>query len=340
METTPFSEPKPVSPGYFPINYKLVSQGVVTVPVYRNLGGNFVKIANDPREFEDVFKKKKFGDLYIPTEYQNAFYETAATTYLNNLREKLNDPKNNEREVARLVVDWTDICLGEMMSADSNMAVKHLQTFVGDFLTGFKSKNLNNLMSEIQKFDYSTAQHSIEAMMLTLNYFDSLPQQNRRLNEIGAMAALLHDVGKQKVDPSIILKPGQLTDAEYTEIKNHPNYGMQIIEGIDFKALGFNEAEKKLIVDAVMQHHEREDGSGYPNNLKAEQISDYGKILAIIDVYSAITSNTRPYREGVKPPVAINMIEKEVKEGKLNGQFFNQFILSLRSLGINTSQQF
>jgi len=337
MESPNFPEPKSASGIFFSVNSKLVTQGIVTVPVYRKFDGNFVKIANDPREFIEVFEKKKFGDLYIPTEYQSEFYETAATAYLNNLREKLNDPKSNEKEIAGLVVNWADICLGEMMTADSNMAVKHLQTFVSDFLTGFKNKNLNNLMNEIQKLEYSTAQHSIETMLLTINYFS--PQNNRRFSEIGAIAALLHDIGKQKIDPSIISKPGPLNDIENTKMKEHPDNGVKILEHIDFKALLFSEAEQHLIVNGVAQHHEREDGSGYPNNLHTGQISDYGKILAIIDTYAVLTSNTRPYQKGVQPPLAINILKKEVTDGKLNGQFLNQFLLSLHSLGIDTNQQ-
>lgn len=337
MESPKFSEPRFQSnSSFFSINTKLITQGMVTVPVYRKFDERYVKIANDPRDFKDIFEKKKFGDLYVPTEYQNEFYETAATSYLNNLREKLNNPQSNEKEIAGLIVNWTDICLGDMMRADGNMAVRHLQTFVGDFLTGFKNKNLNSLMNEVKNLDYSTAQHSIETMLLTINYFE--PQNNKRLNEIGAIAALFHDIGKQTIDPLIISKPGPLTDDEYAKIKEHPDSGVKILETLNFETLGFSEAEKNLIIHGVAEHHEREDGFGYPKKLKSEQISDYGKILAIIDVYSALTSKTRAYRDGLKPDLAINILKKDAADGKLNGPFLTQFIKSLHSLGVTIEQ--
>ena len=340
MENIGHSEPIHDSGNFFRLNPKLLQTGMVKVPVYRGYdNGTFVLLTNKPENYKKMFEEKKLGSLYISKQDQKIFYEEAATAYLDNLRDKLNTPSKNNKEIARLVVDWMDISLDEMMKVDPTMTAKHLQTFINDFLTGFKDGKLEDLFHEVQKFDYSTAQHSIETMLYTLNYFNTLPEQTRRLNEIGSIAALLHDIGKQKIAPSIILKPDQLTDMEYTEIKKHPEYGLEILKHINFVSLGFNEAETNVIINAATQHHEREDGTGYPKGLAHDQISDYGKILSIIDVYAALTSKTRTYRDPLPPDMVIQILKKDEQAGKLYGPFLDHFIFSLSKLGIKTNQE-
>jgi len=113
--------------------------------------------------------------------------------------------------------------------------------------------------------------------------------------------ALLHDMGKIEIDKQILNKPGSLTDEEFTIIKQHPE-------------LGFNLLTKKrlelssLIAHMAWQHHEKVDGSGYPRGLQGDNILNYARLLAITDVYEAITAH-RPYREAMKPEVAYNVIQ-------------------------------
>lgn len=110
------------------------------------------------------------------------------------------------------------------------------------------------------------------------------------IQEIDALTrgALLHDIGKIGIPISILDKPGRLTDAEYAEVKRHPEIGGQILEPI--------EAYKDLL-PVVIQHHEKFDGTGYPDGLKGDEIDLRARILAVADVWDAVVSN-RPYREG------------------------------------------
>ena len=103
--------------------------------------------------------------------------------------------------------------------------------------------------------------------------------------------ALLHDVGKLGIPDSILLKPGPLSDEEWGVMRKHPEYAFEWLSKIDYL---------KKAMEIPHYHHERWDGSGYPEGLKGEQIPLAARIFAIIDVYDALTSN-RPYRSAMSP---------------------------------------
>ena len=118
-------------------------------------------------------------------------------------------------------------------------------------------------------------------------------------------AASIHDIGKLLVPAEILSKPGRLTDAEFAIIKQHAQAGRDIVAGIDFPW---------PVADMILQHHERLDGSGYPNNLMAEDILPGSRIIAVADVVEAMQSH-RPYRPGLGIDVALAQIERD--RGKL-----------------------
>jgi HD-GYP domain-containing protein (c-di-GMP phosphodiesterase class II) len=100
------------------------------------------------------------------------------------------------------------------------------------------------------------------------------------------IAARLHDLGKIGIPDSVLLKPGKLTDEEYEIIKTHPTIGADILRPIPSLA---------DLIPAVQSHHERLDGTGYPQGLKGDEIPLFARIIAVGDIYHALTSN-RPYR--------------------------------------------
>jgi response regulator RpfG family c-di-GMP phosphodiesterase len=102
------------------------------------------------------------------------------------------------------------------------------------------------------------------------------------------LAAVVHDLGKINVPSEILSKPGRLNEAEFSMIKQHPQFGYDILKGIDFPW---------PIAEIVRQHHERLDGSGYPHGLRGDEILAEARILAVADVIEA-TASHRPYRAG------------------------------------------
>jgi len=103
------------------------------------------------------------------------------------------------------------------------------------------------------------------------------------------LAAPMHDVGKVGIPDIILLKPGKLTPDEWEIMKKHSQYGYDILKGADSELL-------QMASVVALEHHEKWDGSGYPNQLRGEGISIYGRLTALADVFDALTSK-RPYKE-------------------------------------------
>ena len=114
--------------------------------------------------------------------------------------------------------------------------------------------------------------------------------------------ALLHDIGKLGVPEYVLLKPGRLTDEEFAKVKKHPEIGAAILDPVDFPW---------PVLPVVKYHHEKWDGSGYPEGLKGEEIPLTARILAVGDVYDALTSN-RSYRHAMTHEEALETIREGV----------------------------
>jgi putative nucleotidyltransferase with HDIG domain len=114
------------------------------------------------------------------------------------------------------------------------------------------------------------------------------------------MAGLLHDIGKLRIPAEILTKPGMLSPAEFSLIREHPRQGFDILHHIDFPW---------PVAETVHRHHERLDGSGYPDGLRGDEIPLPARILAVADVVEAMSSH-RPYRPRVGLPQAIEEISE------------------------------
>jgi len=130
----------------------------------------------------------------------------------------------------------------------------------------------------------------------------------------------LHDVGKIVIIDNILKKPGPLTDEEFSEMKNHVIYGLRIIERIETDS-GESDLLKYAKIFALT-HHEKWDGSGYPNRLSGDKIPLHGRIMAIADVYDALISE-RPYKKAMTHDEAIKIIT----EGR--GTHFDPVLIDL-----------
>lgn len=153
----------------------------------------------------------------------------------------------------------------------------------------------NNILSTFRKINRElgeyTYKHCINVGILSSMLGKWLGYSEEEIKELG-MAGFFHDIGKSKVSPDIINKKGSLNSAEFEIIKLHPTYGHEILK--NSKNISPN------IMLGVYQHHERMDGSGYPNNTPGDKIHPYAKIIAVADVYDAMSSN-RVYKDAESP---------------------------------------
>lgn len=166
--------------------------------------------------------------------------------------------------------------------------------------------------------DYTTALHSVNVMALTLGFclFCKNPLSDCKALGLGA---LLHDVGKTKIDQSIVRADRKLTDDEFTEMKKHPTIGYDILRECDFS--------QGVVFQGAREHHEKLDGSGYPRGIR--NVSAAGQIIGIVDSYEAITNDDRPYRGAMDPIKALVLIKDEVEAGRLDRGLFERFARSL-----------
>lgn len=159
---------------------------------------------------------------------------------------------------------------------------------------------LIEVMDKMKKFDDSTYVHSLNVAlvgMVLAEWVNLLAEDIKKV----ALAGLLHDIGKMLIPKRILNKPGKLTELEFEIMKQHSLLGYTLVKNLDIPM------EVKL---AVLQHHEKCDGSGYPYGLKREEINDISKIITIADIYDAMTS-ARCYREPICPLEVMQILEVE-----------------------------
>lgn len=148
--------------------------------------------------------------------------------------------------------------------------------------------------------DKETEGHTRRVCDLTVKMGRLLGMSEEELLQI-RRGALLHDVGKLGIPDSILLKPGTLTDDEWVVMKRHPVYAYEWLSKIEYL---------KKAMDIPYRHHEKWDGTGYPNGLKGEEIPLPARIFAIVDVWDALTSN-RPYRQALTKEEAWEYIQEQ-----------------------------
>lgn len=176
-------------------------------------------------------------------------------------------------------------------------------------------------LSDIRTYDDYTFSHSVNVCILSVLMGSSKNYDMNRLKDL-ALGALLHDVGKVLVPIEILNKPGRLTLEEFSVVKNHAELGFELLRKQQDQV-------PLLACHVAYQHQEKFDGSGYPRQLKGDQIHEYARIAAIADVYDALTSD-RPYRKGLLPHEAYEIMMASGNthfEMDLLQKFFNKIAI-------------
>jgi putative nucleotidyltransferase with HDIG domain len=172
-------------------------------------------------------------------------------------------------------------------------------------------------LARLKTQDDYTYMHSVAVCALMVALARQLGFDEARTREAG-LAGLLHDVGKMLVPAELLNKPGRLTDEEFEIIKHHPERGHELLKS--------GQAAPESALDVCLHHHEKMDGTGYPEKLEGEQISLLARMGAVCDVYDAITSN-RAYKSAWDPAVSIQRMAQW--SGHFDPGVFQSFVKSL-----------
>lgn len=177
-----------------------------------------------------------------------------------------------------------------------------------------RNPNALMCMTKIREKDTYLLEHSLNVAILLANFGIHAGLDEEQVQEL-ALSGFLHDIGKIKIPDEILHKPGRLNDQEMTIMKDHVYYGTKVLI-----EMGIPDS----IVETIGQHHERLDGYGYPDGLRGDEITQFGRMIAIVDTYDAITAD-RCYKAGMSSKKALQILMQDAPE-KYDEELVKQFV--------------
>lgn len=240
------------------------------------------------------------ASMESPVQGQNNTIAETESTYFERVRlsAEFQDFKQN---ITKSVTNFKEQLSDIVTKGNVSGICDEMLTEVGFLLS--KSRNALHLLDMLQclrGFDDLTYMHSMNVALIcsVIASWAGIPKEETRTL---LLCGLLHDIGKLKIAPEIIQKPGKLTDEEFAQIRSHPMLGYEILQ------------EKNLderIKLAALQHHEKFNGKGYPQGLTGPEINHFSAIVTVADIYEAMTAN-RVYRKGMCPFRVLEILEQE-----------------------------
>jgi len=253
----------------------ILDERMITRLRFYNIYGLFI---HQKENIEEIPKEESYIEALRSTVEFKKFNRTYVET-VNNVKDSFDDVINGNGafNIDQLLAD-TDRILSE----------------------GRNGAHILEMLHGIRDYDDITYVHSLNVSLIC-DIFAGWLKLSQEETRILTLAGLLHDIGKMLVPKAIIAKEGKLTEEEFEAVKAHTIKGYQALKDqpVDIR-----------VKYAALMHHERCDGSGYPNGFRSEQIEEFAKIIAIADVYDAMTSNRR-YRSAICPFDVVENFERD-----------------------------
>ena len=272
---------------------------MIFVPYYKLKEG--MKVANDI-SLSDTKKSKAFllkkGVILTKDKIEKLSNFNISGVYIDDGRKNPILDENLRKESVLAVKEIFSIC-ENAYSILNEYTLKQIENISEKLVDNiYRDKQISVSISDLQTYDLNTYLHSISVTVISIAIGTELSLDKKTLCRLG-VCALLHDVGKIEIPIEIINKPSKLTKEEFEIVKTHAQAGGKYF------------IEDKFISDdiygGIISHHEKYNGTGYPNALKNEEIPLFARIISVADVYDALTGN-RPYRDPIKPLEAIEYI--------------------------------
>ena len=286
---------------------------------YENREGEFaiykpVGVTLSEMRIRDRMHPKK---LYIKRKNKVEAIQEVQNEYNREIKKCIKE--NNLFKVKTMVQSIVQMTLEEPVTG----SLEGVGATVNILIREITNKNeIVKVLFDLTSKDYTTTIHSVNVMALAIAYAEHVNLDKHKKKVLG-ISALLHDVGKTRVNNSLLKAARKLTDDEFHEVKKHTINGFNILS-----TCSFGNSEIKT---TALEHHEKLDGSGYPN--QKTDISEFAQIVAIIDCYEALTNDERVYRKAVDPLDALKTIRTEIVDaGKFSRSIFKNFARSLLNI--------
>lgn len=273
------------------------------------------------REELDEFHRK-YIQLYVPEDQRRIYLRSLIKSTTTDDLKKTEVIKDAALQYLHNIFDKDKEFSTELLSQNIEGCREVVEGMV-DVLDGHDIDSLRGLIGNLSFHDFYTYDHSINVSMYCIQIYKLInPKATRRELVHAGLGGLLHDLGKIKIPTHILNNPTGLTNEEYQVIKQHPDFGLDLLLSGHCKVS--EEIDLKIIARIVHEHHENYDGTGYPRKLKGrEEIHLLARVCTIADFFDAITTK-RSYNEVLSISEAMNTMRK-FRGIKLDPDFFDVF---------------
>jgi len=302
---------------YFRIRLSTIrADKVTTFDIFLNIDGKFVtyrhagdKMADD--KIEQLHKRDTGNSFFIRAEDKEKYRLW--------VREEMNSDLLRPEEKAKILRESSLAIMEDLFeNPDVNKALDDSRPIINDFLNFMEQspESMGYLIS-LSGHDFYTYNHSLDVGIYALGLGSVLSYNRKDLEELG-LGCLFHDIGKRNVPLEILCKKGPLDETEWEQMKRHPQFGLMI--------LNQNPNISDAIKAACFEHHESWAGNGYPQQISANEIHPFARIVAITDTYDAMTTQ-RSYNVPMKPYDAVQMMKE-----KLAGRYDPEMLKAMHSV--------
>jgi HD-GYP domain-containing protein (c-di-GMP phosphodiesterase class II) len=261
-------------------------------------------------------KLREIEALYVSAD-EEAKYKAYVDKHLQSIAKNSEIPTEQK---ARLVYEKAAEAIDSMFQNPESLEnIKNTQPVVTNFIEIIlNDQSAVESLMKITAHDYYTHTHSINVSIYTLSLGAFLGIAGKDLEALG-MAAVLHDLGKSKIDYDIINKNGKLSDDEFSQMKHHPAFGHAL-------ALNMGIRDERIL-SGIRHHHEKVEGGGYPDNLCGNDVGQFARIIGVCDVFDAL-STKRSYKDPMSSFESLKLM-KEQMQGHLDMKLVQAFIKML-----------
>jgi len=294
ISTTMFDE-------LYPLEFLMIS--VDNMQFYIDTLG-YTKADNIMKEFSNYVRASYRDDIYIYRFSLNDFVMIYSIEYIDNAKKVLRQLRDQMKAIESVTPSVSFTYSTVEMEKKSNWydTTNALRNKIYSFRTYTKSNVTKNsidlLMASLFEKSPRERQHSERVSKMSVQLAECLDIDAEMISRI-RVASILHDIGKLNVDLTILDKKGRLTDEEYQKVQSHTESGFRILSTVN---------EYKELAKIVLAHHERYDGTGYPFNIKGDNIPFESRIISVVDSYDAMI-NDRPYRNALSQEQAIQELK-------------------------------